>query len=102
VDDEVAGGNLIIPDKHVVVSSIIQGIAGGDNAQQLKTVGMRVGIYFLVTTALAIAIGITIALIVQPGNYAGRYGHDHWCRQFFGNVLFCCECGRGCYHQCFV
>ncbi|MCC5918343.1 MAG: dicarboxylate/amino acid:cation symporter [Cryomorphaceae bacterium] len=64
---------IMIP---LVVSSIIQGIAGGDNAEQLKTVGARIGIYFLVTTAVAIAIGVLIALVVKPGNFASMVTDD--------------------------
>ncbi len=59
---------IMIP---LVVSSIIQGIAGGDNADQLKKIGPGIGIYFVITTVVAIIIGISLALLINPGNYSG-------------------------------
>ena len=55
---------VIIP---LVVCSIILGIAESGDLEFVKRMGMRILPYFIVTTALAITIGITIVNIVQPG-----------------------------------
>jgi Na+/H+-dicarboxylate symporter len=52
----------------LVFSSLIRGIAGGDSAQQLKTIGMRVIVIFLTTTAAAVVIGILVAYLIEPGS----------------------------------
>lgn len=57
---------IVIP---LVIASIIRGIAASEDIEQLRKVGMRVGGYFLVTTAIAIVIGISIALFIQPGKF---------------------------------
>lgn len=51
----------------LVITSIIQGVAGGNNKQQLKTLGARVGLYFVATTAVAVVFGVGAALIIEPG-----------------------------------
>ncbi|MFO7637847.1 MAG: dicarboxylate/amino acid:cation symporter [bacterium] len=48
-------------------ASIIIGIAGNEDLEQLKRVGPRIVAYFLVTTTLAIALGIGVATIIRPG-----------------------------------
>src|SRR6056297_1819035 len=57
---------IVIP---LVIASIIRGIATTDDIEQLKKVGIRLVIYFLITTTVAITIGLLVALIIQPGNY---------------------------------
>jgi Na+/H+-dicarboxylate symporter len=52
----------------LIVSSIIQGIAGGDSGSQLKTLGPGVAGYFLVTTAVAVMVGTGLALLIRPGD----------------------------------
>ncbi|MYD69330.1 MAG: dicarboxylate/amino acid:cation symporter [Acidobacteria bacterium] len=56
----------------LVVASIVLGVASSGDPVQLRKMGGRVGLYFLVTTAAATAIGIALALFVQPGNYLDR------------------------------
>ena len=55
---------IVIP---LVFASIILGIASSEDASQLKKLGIVVSIYFLVTTAVASAIGIVISFILSPG-----------------------------------
>ncbi|MFO7674817.1 MAG: dicarboxylate/amino acid:cation symporter [bacterium] len=55
---------IVIP---LVFASIIIGIAGNEDLEQLKRVGPRIVAYFLVTTTLAIALGIGMATIIRPG-----------------------------------
>ncbi|WP_406661775.1 dicarboxylate/amino acid:cation symporter [Methanolobus sp. ZRKC3] len=57
---------IVIP---LVFASIIRGIAAGEDMEQLKRVGLRTVAYFMVTTALAILIGLSLALTINPGNF---------------------------------
>ncbi|MFA9462191.1 dicarboxylate/amino acid:cation symporter [Thiohalorhabdus sp. Cl-TMA] len=57
---------IVIP---LILASIIQGMAGATDIQQLKSTGLWLGIYFLAATVLATAIGITVALALKPGSY---------------------------------
>lgn len=55
---------VIVP---LVLSSVILGIAGAGSLSYLKSMGVRLIPYFIMTTAIAILIGLTITSIVQPG-----------------------------------
>lgn len=55
---------IVVP---LVVASVVRGIAASGSAEQLKTTGLRLVLYFLCTTTLAITIGITVASVIQPG-----------------------------------
>lgn len=55
---------IMIP---LIVTSIIQGIAGGGSTSQLRSMGPTVGLYFLATTAVAVGVGVAVALLVSPG-----------------------------------
>jgi len=57
---------IVIP---LVVASVIRGLAAGENLEQLRRMGLLAVIYFLLTTAAAIVIGLWIASIVQPGKF---------------------------------
>ena len=57
---------IVIP---LVFASIIRGLAATEDIDQLKKLGLRVVVYFIVTTVLAIIIGLTVASIIQPGKY---------------------------------
>lgn len=57
---------IMIP---LIISSIIQGIAGGENKEQLKSTGPKVGFYFLITTVFSIVIGLVTVLAIKPGNF---------------------------------
>lgn len=54
---------IVVP---LVFASIVRGIAGSDTGQ-LKTLGLGGGAFFLVTTVLATAIGLALALVIDPG-----------------------------------
>ncbi len=60
---------IVVP---LVFASIIRGLAATENPNQLRTMGLRVVLYFVATTALAIVIGIVLALIIQPGNFVDQ------------------------------
>ena len=57
---------IVIP---LILSSIIRGIAAAADIQQLKSTGIWVGVFFLVTTMLAVSMGIGIGLLTKPGAY---------------------------------
>lgn len=57
---------IVVP---LVFASIIRGIASGEDMQQLKRIGLRTVTFFLLTTALAILVGLTLALTINPGAY---------------------------------
>jgi len=57
---------IVVP---LVFASIIRGIASSGDVQFLKIMGMRMALYFIITTSLAILIGISVAMIINPGQY---------------------------------
>lgn len=57
---------IVIP---LVFASIIRGLVGTEDLEQLRKVGLRVVLYFIATTVLAIIIGLTVALLIKPGAY---------------------------------
>jgi Na+/H+-dicarboxylate symporter len=57
---------IVIP---LVVASIILGMTSSRDMQQLRSMGLRTGLFFLVTTLAAASIGLVIALVVEPGTY---------------------------------
>ena len=57
---------IMIP---LIISSIIQGISGGDNKDTLAEMGPKLGVYFLLTTVLSIIIGIILVTTIKPGSY---------------------------------
>lgn len=57
---------IVIP---LVFASIIRGLAATEDLEQLRKMGLRVVLYFIVTTALAIIIGLVVASLIKPGTY---------------------------------
>ncbi|MDH5546245.1 MAG: dicarboxylate/amino acid:cation symporter [Gammaproteobacteria bacterium] len=55
---------IVIP---LIFASIIRGLAASENLEQLKKIGLRVFLFFIVTTAIATTIGIAIAMLIKPG-----------------------------------
>jgi len=55
---------IVVP---LVVASIIRGLAATEDMDQLRRVGLRAVLFFVVTTALAILIGVGLAYLFQPG-----------------------------------
>ncbi|WP_242266844.1 dicarboxylate/amino acid:cation symporter [Bacillus cereus group sp. BfR-BA-01518] len=56
---------LVVP---VVFISIVLGAAGLGDPKQLGRIGLKSISFFLVTTAVAISIAVTFALIIKPGS----------------------------------
>jgi Na+/H+-dicarboxylate symporter len=57
---------IVIP---LVFASIIRGLAATEDIEQLRKMGLWVVFYFIVTTALAIVIGLVVASIIKPGTF---------------------------------
>jgi Na+/H+-dicarboxylate symporter len=57
---------IVIP---LVFASVILGIASNEDMSQLKRIGPRLVIYFLMTTVIAITLGVSFSLLIKPGKY---------------------------------
>ncbi|MGM0879321.1 MAG: dicarboxylate/amino acid:cation symporter, partial [Bacillota bacterium] len=56
---------LVVP---IVFFSITLGVTGLGDPKKLGRIGLKTISFFLVTTAIAIIIGLALASIIQPGN----------------------------------
>lgn len=61
---------IMIP---LIFTSIITGIVG-NTSDNLKTFGLRLLLYFIFTTSIAIVIGVVVTLILKPGQYIFELG----------------------------
>ena len=57
---------IVIP---LIFASIIRGLASSDDMDQLRKMGLSVVVFFIVTTILAIIIGLGSALLIRPGDF---------------------------------
>src|SRR5690554_7950871 len=57
---------IMIP---LMFSSIVQGIAGGDNTEYLKKSGPKLLLYYGMTTSTVLILAVILATVIQPGNY---------------------------------
>lgn len=57
---------IVVP---LVFASIVRGLAAGQSGAELKRLALWVVGFFVVTTALAAALGIQLALLIEPGQY---------------------------------
>ena len=57
---------VVIP---LVLSSIIIGITSSGDSEFLKKVGLRITPYFVMTTTIAVVLGITLAMLIEPGTF---------------------------------
>ncbi|WLV25321.1 dicarboxylate/amino acid:cation symporter [Aciduricibacillus chroicocephali] len=51
----------------LILSTLVVGIASTGDPKQLGRIGMKTIVYYLITTALAIIIGLAVALMFSPG-----------------------------------
>lgn len=61
---------IMIP---LIFASIISGIVS-NSSENLKTFGLKLFLYFIFTTIVAITIGIIVTLIMKPGEYVFSLG----------------------------
>lgn len=57
---------IVVP---LVIASIVMGLAANNNPAAMKKNGFIAVIFIIISTALAAAIGILLALNIQPGHY---------------------------------
>lgn len=57
---------VVIP---LVIASVIRGLGAAENTQQLRSAGIRVAIYFVATTTVAIGIGLIVTTNIEPGRF---------------------------------
>ncbi|MCX4027770.1 dicarboxylate/amino acid:cation symporter [Endozoicomonas sp. SM1973] len=60
---------IVVP---LVFTSIIRGLTSTSDLETLKRMGIRCGLFFVVTTAIASVIGLTIAGLINPGDFVDR------------------------------
>ena len=56
---------IVIP---LVIASAVRGLAASDNLEQLRKMGTRVTLFFVITTAIAATIGLWVGGLVNPGD----------------------------------
>lgn len=64
---------VVVP---LVVASVIRGIAAGESGADLGRLGSRTVIFFLVSTLLAVALGVAAATLIQPGSFVDTAAVD--------------------------
>jgi len=57
---------VVIP---LVLSSIVLGLSSSPDPEFLRKAALRIFPYFVATTVIAVAIGISLALLIEPGQY---------------------------------
>lgn len=57
---------VVIP---LVFASVVLGIIGSESIQKLKSLGMRIGIYYVFTTVCAVGLGFPVAFLIKPGRF---------------------------------
>jgi Na+/H+-dicarboxylate symporter len=53
----------------LVLASIILGLSKSSSGEQLKSVGIKLTFFVVITTTLAAALGIGLGLMIEPGSY---------------------------------
>lgn len=57
---------IIVP---LIFASIIRGLTSSGSLEQLQKLGLGVSVYFVITTVIALTIGILVVTTIQPGNF---------------------------------
>jgi len=57
----------------LIVASIITGIIS-NSSENLKSMGLRLLTYFMITTVVSISIGLVLSYLMQPGKYLNALG----------------------------
>lgn len=55
---------IVIP---LVIASVVRGLAASEDLNQLRRLGLRVVVFFVITTAIASTIGLWIGGVINPG-----------------------------------
>ena len=62
---------IVVP---LVFASIIRGLCSTEDLEQLRSLGLRAVGYFVITTAIAVSIGIWLAMLIEPGSFIDPAG----------------------------
>lgn len=57
---------IVIP---LIFASVVSGLTSSESVEQLRKMGVGVVVYFIITTTIAIIIGISVAALIKPGDY---------------------------------
>ena len=55
---------IVVP---LVIASVARGLAGSEDLDQLRRLGVRASLFFAATTAIAASIGLWVAYLFKPG-----------------------------------
>jgi aerobic C4-dicarboxylate transport protein len=61
----------------IIFTTIVLGICGMDNLKQVGKIGGKAIVYFEIVTTIALAIGILVGYLVQPGSSVNTGGIDY-------------------------
>ncbi len=53
----------------LIIVSLISGIAGLDDVSRLSRIGLKTISLYLLTTVLAVTVGLIVVNIIKPGNF---------------------------------
>ncbi|MEJ2362200.1 MAG: dicarboxylate/amino acid:cation symporter [Gammaproteobacteria bacterium] len=53
----------------LIFASVVRGLTASESFEQLRKMGLGVVLYFVVTTTIAIIIGIGVAQLINPGSF---------------------------------
>ncbi|HLL47093.1 MAG TPA: dicarboxylate/amino acid:cation symporter [Longimicrobiaceae bacterium] len=70
---------IVIP---LVVASLLTGVASLGDVRKLGRIGGKTLAYYLFTTAVAVSIGLTLALLVRPGSRISAASRDALAAEF--------------------
>jgi proton glutamate symport protein len=74
---------IVVP---LVFASILAGTASLGDIKKLGRIGSRTILYYMITTTLAIILGLLIVNIVKPGNAISEEDRDQLLSQYKGDV----------------
>lgn len=74
---------VVIP---LVVASLLIGVASLGDIRKLGRIGGKTLLYYLLTTALAISIGLGLATAVKPGSRISAASRDELAREYGGEA----------------
>ena len=57
---------IIVP---LIFASIVRGLTSSGSIEHLQKLGLGAAVYFVITTAIALTIGIAIATTIEPGSF---------------------------------
>lgn len=53
----------------LIFASVVRGLTSSESFEQLRKMGIGVVIYFILTTILAIIIGLSVSMLINPGSF---------------------------------